>query len=80
MYKDINQNQNLRNTRMISFTSGKLDMLVNEQITYLKIKKMMNESLDNLIHFDLLNIRNVYVPLDHIRILTYPPFINIQSH
>jgi len=35
--------------------------------------------MDNIYHFNLENLRNVYVSVNHIQILTYPPFINLLS-
>lgn len=51
---------------MLSFTSGKQDLLVNSHTTYLKIKKSSEEeSLENIFNFNLENLRNVYVSVDH---------------
>ena len=63
---------------MLSFTSGKQDFLVSSHTTYLKIRRRGGED-SNVFHFNLENLRNVYVSVNHVHILTYPPFINLLS-
>ena len=63
---------------MLSFTSGKQDFLVSSHTTHLKIRRRGGED-SNVFHFNLENLRNVYVSVNHVHILTYPPFINLLS-
>lgn len=66
IYEQIDQ---FAEIKMLSFTGGKMDLLVPQELTYLKINSR------NSLHFQTENMANVYTYLNHIETLTYPSFL-----